>query len=51
MYVGDSPFDMEAAKAAGLYAIGVSWGRIHAADKLTRADVIVDTPEELLGLV
>jgi HAD superfamily hydrolase (TIGR01549 family) len=51
VYVGDSPFDMEAAKAAGLYAIGVSWGRIHAADKLTRADVIVDTPEELLGLV
>ena len=28
-YVGDSPFDMQAAKAAGLYAIGVSWGGIH----------------------
>jgi pyrophosphatase PpaX len=50
-YVGDSPFDMEAAKAAGLYAIGVSWGRIHSADKLTQADVVVDSAEELLELV
>ena len=50
-YVGDSPFDMQAAKAAGLYAIGVSWGRIHAAEKLVEADVIVDRPEELLELV
>jgi phosphoglycolate phosphatase-like HAD superfamily hydrolase len=50
-YVGDSPFDMQAAKAAGLFAIGVSWGRIHTADKLTAADVIVDRPEELLDLV
>jgi pyrophosphatase PpaX len=50
-YVGDSPFDMQAAKAAGLYAIGVSWGRIHSAAKLGDADVIVDRPEELLELV
>jgi pyrophosphatase PpaX len=50
-YVGDSPFDMQAAKAAGLYAIGVSWGRIHTADKLTDADVIVDTAEELLEIL
>jgi len=50
-YVGDSPFDMQAAKAAGLYAIGVSWGRIHTAEKLTDADVIVDRAEELLDLL
>lgn len=50
-YVGDSPFDIQAAKAAGLYAIGVSWGRIHSAGKLTEADVVVDRPEELLELV
>jgi pyrophosphatase PpaX len=50
-YVGDSPFDMQAARAAGLYAIGVSWGRIHAAETLVEADVIVDRPEELLELV
>ena len=50
-YVGDSPFDMQAAKAAGLFAIGVSWGRIHGADKLTDADVVIDRAEELLELV
>ena len=42
---------MQAARAAGLYAIGVSWGRIHSADKLLEADVVVDRPEELLELV
>jgi pyrophosphatase PpaX len=51
VYIGDSPFDMQAAKAAGLYAIGVSWGRIHTADKLTDADVVIDAAEELLALV
>src|SRR5438445_9751806 len=50
-YVGDSPFDMQAAKAAGLYAIGVSWGRIHTAEKLQDRDVIVDRTEELLDPV
>ncbi|MBA2692828.1 MAG: HAD-IA family hydrolase [Rubrobacter sp.] len=25
-YVGDSPFDIEAARAAGLVSVGVSWG-------------------------
>ena len=51
-YVGDSPFDMQAAQAAGLYAIGVSWGRIHARDALVGdADVIVDHAEELLGVL
>jgi pyrophosphatase PpaX len=50
-YVGDSPFDMQAAKSAGVFAVGVSWGRIHAADKLTDADVVIDRAEELLGLV
>ena len=51
VYVGDSPFDMQAARAAGVYAIGVSWGRIHTADKLLEADVVIDRPEELLELV
>lgn len=50
-YVGDSPFDMRAAKAGGLYAIGVSWGGIHAREKLVDADVVVDDAEELLALV
>jgi pyrophosphatase PpaX len=50
-YVGDSPFDMQAAKAAGCFAIGVSWGRIHTAEKLEHADVVIHHAEELLGLV
>ena len=49
-YVGDSPFDVGAAKAAGMYAIAVTWGRIHDRSRLERAepDAIVDSPEELL---
>jgi pyrophosphatase PpaX len=50
-YVGDSPFDMQAAKAAGVYAVGVSWGRIHGRDSLGDADVIVDRAEELLDVL
>ena len=46
-YVGDSPFDMQAARAAGLYAVGVTWGRIHGREALADADVIVETVEEL----
>lgn len=49
VYVGDSPFDMGAAKAAGMSAIGVTWGRIHGRAALGQADTIVDTPEELLA--
>jgi pyrophosphatase PpaX len=50
-YVGDSPFDMQAAKAGGLRAIGVSWGRIHEPEKLTHADVVIHDAQELLDLV
>jgi pyrophosphatase PpaX len=50
-YVGDSPFDMQAARAAGLYAVGVSWGRIHERDALGAADVVVDRAEELLAVL
>jgi pyrophosphatase PpaX len=45
-YVGDSPFDVGAARAAGVHAIGVTWGGIHAMED---ADEVVDTPEELLA--
>ncbi|HZT91568.1 MAG TPA: HAD-IA family hydrolase [Gaiellaceae bacterium] len=50
-YVGDSPFDMRAAKAAGVYAIGVGWGGIHEAEALRDADVVVHSAQELLDLV
>jgi len=49
-YVGDSPFDIRAAKAAGMYAIAVTWGRIHDRGRLEREqpDAIVDAAKELL---
>jgi pyrophosphatase PpaX len=50
-YVGDSPFDMTAARAGGLYAVGVSWGRIHGREALADADVVVDSAEELLDVL
>jgi pyrophosphatase PpaX len=50
-YVGDSPFDMQAARAAGMVAVGVTWGGIHDRAALADADVIVDTAEELLGVL
>lgn len=46
-YVGDSPYDMQAARAGGLYAVGVTWGGIHTGAALSDADVVVDTAEEL----
>ena len=50
-YVGDSPFDVRAAKAAGVHAVAVSWGGIHPRERLEaeQPDVVVDTTEELLA--
>jgi len=50
-YVGDSPFDVRAAKAAGMASVAVTWGRIHDRARLEREepDAIVDTAEELLA--
>jgi pyrophosphatase PpaX len=52
-YVGDAPFDVKAAKAAGLYSVGVTWGGIHARERLEAAqpDALVDTAEELYGVL
>ena len=52
-YVGDSPFDIQAAKAGGLTAIAATWGRIHDRDRLEREepDHIVETPEELRAVL
>ena len=50
-YVGDSPYDVEAAKRAGVHAVAVGWGGIHTRERLEAAhpDVFVETAEELLG--
>jgi pyrophosphatase PpaX len=52
-YVGDSPFDIRAAKAAGAFAIGVGWGGIHSAGTLLaeEPDAFVNLPEELLDVL
>ena len=52
-YVGDSPFDIRAAKAAGVFAVAVSWGGIHSDERLLaeEPDALVRSPEELLDAV
>jgi pyrophosphatase PpaX len=52
-YVGDSPFDIRAAKAAGMLAVAVTWGGIHDRAKLEAEapDAILDRAEELLGVL
>ena len=52
-FVGDSPFDMGAGKAAGVFTVAVSWGKIHPVERLleTGADVVVHSPEELLDVL
>jgi pyrophosphatase PpaX len=47
-YVGDSPFDLRAAHAAGVAAIGVSWGASSEQELQAEDPVAVArTPEEL----
>jgi pyrophosphatase PpaX len=50
-YVGDSPYDMQSARAAGVYAVGVTWGGIHEHEALADADVVVHSAEELLAVL
>jgi pyrophosphatase PpaX len=52
-YVGDSPFDIRAAKAAGVHAIAVGWGGIHSDEVLKREepDTFVRRAEDLLGVL
>jgi pyrophosphatase PpaX len=52
-FVGDSPFDMGAGKAAGVFTVAVSWGKIHPVERLveTGADAVVHSPEELLDVL
>jgi len=52
-YVGDSPFDIRAAKAAGMHAVAVTWGGIHdrALLEAEGPDAIVDHASELLDVL
>ena len=47
--IGDTTFDMQMAKSAGVRAVGVTWG-YHAACDLD-ADVLVDTADQLQQLL
>lgn len=51
VYVGDSPYDIAAAHAAGMVGIGVTWGGVHGRERLADADAIVDSAEELLAVL
>lgn len=48
--IGDTSFDMEMARAAGVTAIGVAWG-YHPAAELTQsgAHAVLNSPAELIG--
>jgi pyrophosphatase PpaX len=50
-FVGDSPFDVGAGKAAGVYTVAVAWGNIHPVDALAEADALVETPAQLLDVL
>lgn len=50
-FVGDSPFDIGAGRAAGVFTVAVAWGNIHPLDALAEADALVQTPEQLLDVL
>jgi pyrophosphatase PpaX len=52
-YVGDSPFDIRAAKAAGAFAVAVGWGGIHSNETLLEEepDAFVHEPQELIDVL
>ena len=47
-YIGDSAVDRDIARAAGMYAIGVTWGTT-LRESMTGFDELADTPEAILG--
>lgn len=52
-YIGDAPFDIQAARSAGVRSIAVTWGGIHPVSRLEREcpDAIVQRPSEVLDVV
>ena len=52
IFIGDSGVDMQVACAVGAYAAGASWGLRPKEELLADgADIIIDTPMELLAVV
>ena len=51
-FVGDTNVDMKTGRAAGMLAVGALWGFRTAEELLANgADVLIASPEELLGLL
>jgi pyrophosphatase PpaX len=52
-YVGDSTFDVRAAKAAGLFSVAVAWGGIHTEERVLaeQPDTFVHEPRELFDVL
>ena len=50
-FVGDSPFDVASGKAAGVFTVAVAWGNIHPIENLAEADVLVESPAQLLDVL
>lgn len=48
--IGDTSYDCEMARSAGVKAIGVTWG-YHSVEKLTAADIIADDAERLAAAI
>lgn len=53
VYVGDSPYDLQAAHAANMPCVGVAWGKFFGRDILLEQmpSVLIASPEELVGAV
>lgn len=52
LYLGDTGTDMQTAQAAGMFAVGVTWGfRPEAELRETGANTIIHHPRELLPLL
>jgi phosphoglycolate phosphatase-like HAD superfamily hydrolase len=48
-YVGDAPYDLEAARRSAAMAVAAGWGHLYRPG--LPADVVVEHPVDLLGLV
>jgi pyrophosphatase PpaX len=53
VYVGDSPYDLQAAHAADMPCVGVAWGKFFGREVLLEQmpSVLIASPEELVGAV
>jgi phosphoglycolate phosphatase len=52
VFVGDDLRDVQAGRAAGLYAVAAAWGYLDGGDpRAWEADAVVDTPQQLTRLL